>query len=232
MQPSNFPLVAGKPFPTAQSFMEYLASAARRRWQVQLTAPDGLVHMVRPLFRIPAGKLPPMFGVSGQPVEYDRWLCITAGPIGEEDTAPLLRYQILYPGWYSHGPVPVSPTLAPEPLPMKDNKRATVIMESLAWAARLGVWAQIWYGALEQPELRRLADLRIAPGDGGKPSTIKAIDTDKSQPRSFSIDKIDSIKLVNLIAYLDGTPPAWCFDVAEAADFRADRHPHDPQGMP
>lgn len=230
MQPSTLPLAAGKPFPSAQLFMEYLARAARGRWQVQLTAPDGLVYMVRPLFRIPAGKPAHLFGVAGQFVEYDRWLCITAGPIGEESMAPLLRYQLIVPGWYNYGPVPVSPTLAPDPLPMTDNKRSTAIMESLAWAARLGVWAHIWYEGREQPELRRLADLRIAAGDGGKSSTIKATDIDKGQPRSFSIDRIDSIKLVNLIAYVDGTPPAWCFDAAEVNDPCAERHPHNPEG--
>lgn len=168
-------------------FLTWLEAAAARREVLELQDPHNTTKGTRlgalPLFRIPRGENPILYGVATPAAQVDRFLIVS-----HRKAAGISSWALeLVSGawtWGNLGPDP-TPVLAPSPDPARARLQPLIRLELLAWSARLGVDVRITYESGSKSSARHLADVRIIP-DG----PIRATDLAIEEPRSFLPDRI------------------------------------------
>lgn len=176
------PTPTGVRLPT--SFLDHLEAAARRREVLELRDPTGKPLAALPLFRIPPGASPELYGVSTTAPPEDR-IVVVAHRRGA--AGPTWELELVTGAWtYANRGKDPTPVLAPAPAFQVTAALPLVRVELLAWAARLGVQAVIRYGG--DPAERLIGDLRIV-----HQGPIRATDLVKEAPRAFSLAKVTEL---------------------------------------
>lgn len=176
------PTPTGVRLPSA--FLDHLERAAARREVLELRDIAGKPLAALPLFRVPSGASPELYGISTTAPPEER-IAVVAHRRGA--SGPTWELELVTGAWtYANRGKDPAPVLAPPPSFQVTAELPLIRVELLAWAARLGVHAVIRYGG--DPAERLIGDLRIV-----HQGPIRATDLVKQAPRAFSLAKVTEL---------------------------------------